>query len=200
MTGKTASRDLKTLKPRILLHVCCAPCATWPIERLRKDYDVTLFFSNSNVAPAAEYEKRLQNVRKLADRLALPLIADAYDHDRWREHVKGLENEPEKGRRCEKCFEFNLNRAADYGRNHGFELFTTSLTVSPHKSSATIFRIARGKGRFLECDFKKENGFKRSRELSRLYDLYRQDYCGCEFSASCSSTSTPFPPPAGPAR
>ena len=171
-----------SLRPTILLHVCCAPCATAPIERLQDEFEVTLFFSNSNVSPAEEYDRRLAGARKLAGRLALPLVADAYDHPRWLDHIKGLENEPEKGKRCEKCFEFNLARAAAYARDHGFELFTTTLTVSPHKPAATIFRIGKAQGPFLEYDFKKRGGFKRSTELSRLYELYRQDTCGCEFS------------------
>ncbi len=167
---------------RVLLHVCCAPCATHAIERLRAEHEVVLFFSNSNIHPPEEYERRLAAARSLAARLALPLVVDAYEHAAWRTAVAGLEAEPERGRRCEACFAFNLARAADYARLHGFDGFTTTLTISPHKSSATIFRVGASLGPFLAVDFKKADGFRRGLALSREYGLYRQAYCGCEFS------------------
>ncbi|MDI6773912.1 MAG: epoxyqueuosine reductase QueH [Verrucomicrobiota bacterium] len=191
--------DFMTHRPTILLHVCCAPCATAPIERLRAEFDVSLFFSNSNVWPPEEYDGRLAAARGLAARLGLPLTADAYDHTGWLAHIRGLEQEPEEGKRCEKCFEFNLARAAAHAREHGFGLFTTTLTVSPRKRSAVIFRIGKAQGPFLKYDFKKQGGFQRNAVLSRLYGLYRQDYCGCEFS-DCSRSSRLSRPLEGPAR
>lgn len=169
-------------KERLLLHVCCGPCATHPILTLRDDYDLTLFFSNSNIAPREEYDRRLANARRLASICRTPFVCDEYEHEAWLAHVAGLEEEPERGRRCEKCFEFNLSRAAGYARRNGFDLFSTTLTISPHKDSETIFRIGRQAGAFLAVDLKKRNGFKRSIELSVEHNLYRQDYCGCEFS------------------
>ncbi|MBN1556881.1 MAG: epoxyqueuosine reductase QueH [Lentisphaerae bacterium] len=169
--------------PRLLLHTCCGPCATACIERLRDGYALTLFFSNSNIAPRAEYDRRLAAARKLADLQGLPLVEDAYDHAAWRAAVQGLEDEPERGRRCEACFAFNLGRAARYAREHAFDGFTTTLTVSPHKAAPVIFSIGSRLGPFLATDFKKQDGFKRSLELTRRLGLYRQDYCGCEFSA-----------------
>ena len=170
------------VKGRILLHVCCAPCGTHSIEVLRRDWDVTLFFSNSNIAPEAEYQRRLATARELASTLGLPLVVDSYDHAAWLESVRGLEDEPEKGKRCAKCFEFNLGRAAAYARANGFDHFTTTLTISPHKSSPLIFGIGERLGGFLAVDFKKQDGFRQSVEASKRLGLYRQDYCGCEFS------------------
>ena len=164
------------MKKKVLLHVCCAPCSTHSIEALKKDYEVSLFFSNSNIYPVEEYEKRLENARKAARAYGLELIEDKYDNEEWMNHVKGLENEPEKGKRCAKCFEYNLKRAADYALSNNFELFTTTLTISPHKDSKVIFSIGKMLGNFLDADFKKNDGFKDSIELSRKHGLYRQNY------------------------
>ena len=172
-----------TRKRSLLLHVCCGPCATHSIRTLQADYDVSLYFSNSNVAPAAEYEKRLAEARRVAAICGVPLLVDVYEHEAWLAAVRGLEDEPEKGRRCERCFEFNLARTAHWATDHAFDLFTTTLTISPHKDAALIFRIGGRLGPFLAMDFKKAGGFKRSVDLSREYGLYRQSYCGCEFSA-----------------
>ena len=167
---------------KLLLHVCCAPCSTHAIELLKKDYDITLFFSNSNIYPKEEYEKRLDNALKIAKAYGLDLIDDRYDHEAWLKFIMGLEDEPEKGKRCEKCFEFNLTRAEECAHLYDFDFFTTTLTISPHKDSKKIFEIGKRLGNFLEIDFKKQDGFKHSIELSKKLDLYRQDYCGCEFS------------------
>ena len=168
--------------PKLLLHVCCGPCATHVIDVLREDYAVTLFFSNSNIAPYTEYQARLCSAEKLAVITGLDMVTDIYDHEAWLAHVRGLEGEPEKGRRCAKCFEYNLRRSAHYARRLGYEHFTTTLTISPHKDAATIFETGRALGEFLALDFKKGDGFRHSTELSKAYGLYRQQYCGCEFS------------------
>jgi predicted adenine nucleotide alpha hydrolase (AANH) superfamily ATPase len=172
---------------RILLHVCCAPCASHCIEALRPDWDITLFFSNSNIHPREEYGRRLESARVLARRVSLPLVEDAYDHAAWREWVAGLEREPERGRRCARCFEFSLRRAAGRCRELGLDGFTTTLTVSPHKASPVVFGVGRALGPFLPVDFKKRDGFRRSMALSRAYGLYRQSYCGCEFRETASA-------------
>jgi predicted adenine nucleotide alpha hydrolase (AANH) superfamily ATPase len=169
-------------QPPLLLHVCCGPCSTHVIEVLTRSHAVTLFFSNSNIWPEVEYRRRLADVRRVAGLMEVPLVEDAYDHDAWLACIEGFEQEPERGKRCEACFAFNLSRAGAYARDHGFIAFTTSLTVSPHKDSPTIFRLGEAAGDFLARDFKKQDGFKRSLELSRKFGLYRQDYCGCEFS------------------
>lgn len=168
---------------RLLLHVCCAPCSMHCIETIKKDYDLVLFFSNSNIWPEEEYKKRLGNARKIADAYSIELVEDDYNHKAWLEHIKGFESEPEGGKRCAKCFEFNLRRAAEYAEKNSFDYFTTTLTISPHKDSKTIFEIGkRLSDRFFEMDFKKKDGFSHSTELSKKLNLYRQSYCGCEFS------------------
>ena len=170
-------------KKKILLHVCCAPCATACVERLlADDLDVSLYFSNSNINSEMEFEKRLSYVEKIAGIFDVGLEIDPYRHDDWLEYVRGLENEAEKGLRCTKCFEWSLRRTARKAADVGIECFATSLTVSPHKNSGVIFEAGNQHPGFESWDFKKKNGFLRSRELSEKFDLYRQNYCGCEFS------------------
>lgn len=169
-------------RPRLLLHVCCAPCATHCIEVLQPRYGVTLFFANSNIAPHAEFAQRLEHARRLVALYRVPLIEDACDHAAWQCAVAGLETEPERGRRCAACIAFNLERTARYARCNRFDAFTTTLTISPHKDARQIFEIGARFGPFLSIDFKQNGGFAHSVALSKHYGLYRQDYCGCEFS------------------
>lgn len=176
----------------ILLHTCCGPCASACVERLRQDgLEPTLFFSNANIAPREEYERRLAAARQLAEAVGVTLVEDAEaSHDEWLEKVaKGYEDAPEGGERCRRCFEFSLSRAAAYAASHGIPSFTTSLTVSPHKRSATVFAAGyaaaatcNGQTAFGLYDFKKRDGFRRSVALAKELGLYRQPYCGCEFS------------------
>ncbi|MBI2129350.1 epoxyqueuosine reductase QueH [Candidatus Woesearchaeota archaeon] len=178
---------------KLLLHVCCAPCSTHAIEFLKSRYDLVLFFSNSNICPEEEFDKRSENAKKIAEVSDLKIVFDDYKHKEWLEFVKGLENEPERGKRCWKCFEFNLRKTAEKARELGFDCFTTTLTISPHKDSKKIFEIGKnletGEIRFLDIDFKKKDGFKHSVELAKKHDLYRQRYCGCEFSLRSSIAS-----------
>ena len=170
---------------RVLLHVCCGPCASHCIGVLREQgIEVTLFFSNANIFPEEERLLRLENVRKLATIVGAPLVVDEPPHGDWLAAVAGFESEPEGGARCRRCFGFNLARARDYAVANGFDAFTTSLTVSPHKNSALIFDVGRSLDpeRFLPVDFKKNDGFLHSVALAKEYGLYRQGYCGCEFS------------------
>ena len=172
---------------KILLHICCGPCASACVERLKAaGHEVTMFFSNANIAPEGECDKRFEAAQTLAAATGTEIVRDTeVTHAEWLERVaRGFEQEPEGGARCRRCFEFNLARAAKFARENGFDKFTTSLTVSPHKRSATVFEAghAAGGDAFAEENFKKRNGFKRSLELSEQYGLYRQSYCGCEFS------------------
>jgi len=177
---------------KVLLHVCCAPCSTAVIERLEEEgYALTLLFSNSNIHPTEEYEKRLAEARRFSEMRKLELLEDAYDHQAWLDHVKGYEQEPERGARCLKCFEFNLQRASIWAQKAGCGAFTTTLTVSRHKSSRDIFNIGSRFPKFLPMDFKKQDGYNRSLQISRELDLYRQDYCGCEFSRSRRKETRP---------
>jgi len=167
---------------KILLHTCCGPCATTCIERLSGEREVVLFFSNSNISSEEEYLRRLEHARKLAGLLGLELREDIYDHQAWLRHIHGLENEPEGGKRCERCFAFSLARTAAMAEALGIPAFTTSLSVSRYKSSPRIFSTGAVFEAFQPIDFKKKDGYARSIELSRRYGLYRQEYCGCEFS------------------
>ncbi len=177
------------MKKKILLHVCCGPCSTHCIEVLKQEYDVTLYFAGSNIFPQEEYEKRRAQARKVAMHHGLEMIEEEYDHHAWRKFIQGLESEPEGGKRCEVCFRFNLAKVASYAKTHSFDLFTTTLTVSPHKDARVIFAIGESLGNFVPIDFKKKDGFRRSCQLSREQGLYRQNYCGCEHSMSQSSLS-----------
>ena len=171
--------------PSALLHTCCAPCASHAVEELRRlGYTVTLCFSNANLAPEAEHTRRLEAARQLAAHVQAPLIEDPPDHAAWLTAMQGADNEPEGGERCRRCFRYSLSRVQAIAAAQGFDVFTTSLTISPHKRSALIFAVGReiDPARFLAVDFKKHDGFRRSTELARDCGLYRQSYCGCEFS------------------
>ena len=171
------------MKRKILLHTCCAVCASACVERLRsEEIEPVLFFSNHNIAPKEEYDKRLESARILAKTWNIELIEDTYDHNSWLKAIEGYESEPERGLRCSRCFAYSLSRTAQYASSNGFDHFTTTLTVSPHKVSKTIFEIGKQYPGYEPWNFKKKDGFKRSNELSRELDLYRQSYCGCEFS------------------
>jgi len=172
---------------KILLHVCCGPCSTHTIQELVKDHNVTLFFSNSNIFPEEEYKKRLENARIVAGKFNLELIEDIYGHNSWKDFIKGLEKEPEGKLRCERCYEFRLRKTAQYGKDNGFSFFTTTLTVSPFKNAKAVSIIGNKLSKelnisFLDIDFKENNGFNKSISLSKGLNLYRQKYCGCEFS------------------
>ena len=168
---------------RVLLHSCCGPCASACVPRLKDAGNaVTMFFSNSNIDTRDEFGKRLGEAGKLAAAEGVELVVDPYDHEDWLRNVAdGFENEPEKGRRCERCFRYNLARTAEYAAAHGFDAFTTSLTVSPHKPSAMVF-AATSDPRFLREDFKKRDGFMLSVRRAAELGLYRQSYSGCVFS------------------
>lgn len=166
-----------------LLHICCAPCGGGCVERLREEENIIprLYYSNSNLCDKEEFERRLDSVKLLAEACGLQLEVDPYDHEAWLEAVRGLENEPERGARCEKCFAWNLARAEKRAKELGAD-FATTLTVSPMKSSRTIFAIGEKMTGFRAWDFKKKNGYKRSCEIAAELGFYRQNFCGCEFS------------------
>ncbi len=170
---------------KILLHCCCGPCAAGCVERLIEEYgrkNVLLYFANSNLCDRAEYEKRLDALRQLAGGFELPLETDDYNHSEYLRRVSGLEGEKEGGKRCEKCFEFSLERSSLAAEKFGIEKFCTSLTVSPHKNSALLEKIGGKFDNFAFYNFKKKGGFLRGIEIARENGLYRQNFCGCEFS------------------
>ena len=184
----------------VLLHACCGPCASACEPRLKEEgHTVVLFFSNCNIDTREEFERRLDAARRLGEADGVEVVADEYDHADWLEKVAaGFENEPEKGARCARCFRYSLSRAAAWAAVHGFDAFTTSLTVSPHKVSPMVFAAgedaawsagakdcggsAAATPEFLKVDFKKRDGFLLSLKRSAELGLYRQNYCGCEFS------------------
>lgn len=172
----------------ILVHACCAPCAAYCLEKLVNDgYKPTAYFYNPNIHPVEEHNRRLAELKRFTGEAGYPLIVKEDSPEAWQQAVKGLENEPEGGKRCAVCFEMRLEKAAIYAKENGFDTFTTVLTISPHKNSRTIHDIGRKLGEkhgisFLAEDFKKQDGFKKSLELSKKYGFYRQNYCGCAYS------------------
>lgn len=172
------------MRPRLLLHVCCAPDGLYVARLLAPDWDVTGFFDNANIQPAGEHARRLEETRRAAGLLGIPLLEAPWDPERWEAVTAKFRNEPEKGRRCDVCYALRLGRTAETAARLGFHAFTTVMSLSPWKKAPVINRIGRMFGRrcgvrFLEADFKKKDGFRRSVALSREHGLYRQDYCGC---------------------
>jgi len=171
-------------KPRLLLHICCAPDAAAVSERLKDRFRVTGFFYNPQIEPRDEYDRRLAETAKVAKALGFELITGGWELEVWMEAIRGLETEPEKGKRCEVCYAFRLEETARIAASSGFDFFSTTLSVSPHKSFGWLGKIGQALSRkygvkFLAEDFKKKEGFKRSLVLSERLNLYRQDYCGC---------------------
>lgn len=172
---------------KLLLHVCCAPCSAYVIEQLQKDHEVSLFYFNPNIFPESEYEIRKNESEHYAKKLGIEFIEYKIDHNIWLDKIKGFENEEECGKRCFICYKYRLEEMARYARDNGFDIFTTTLSISPHKSSEMINivgnEIEKEIGvKYLEADWKKDGGFKRSCEISKENSFYRQSYCGCEFS------------------
>lgn len=176
-------------KPKLLLHVCCAPCSSHCLEVLEPFFDITVYYYNPNIAPFEEYQKRLSEEKRFLKEAHpnVKIVEAEYDNQKFEELVKGLEDLPEGGERCKKCYKLRLEKTADFAKQNGFDYFTTTLTVSPYKHSATLNQIGgevaeRFGIKYLFSDFKKENGYQNSIEISKKYNLYRQDYCGCVYS------------------
>jgi predicted adenine nucleotide alpha hydrolase (AANH) superfamily ATPase len=172
---------------RILLHSCCGQCSIHSALELKEEHEIAMAFCECNLDSQEEYDKRLADVQKVADMHGAMLFYSGYDPNRWKDHIKGLEEEPEGGVRCAKCYEFRLREAANIAKQNGYEAFATTLTVSPHKNAQTINLIGNRIAReldiiYMESDFKKNDGFKISADKAKKSKLYRQDYCGCEFS------------------
>ena len=177
--------------PKLLLHSCCAPCSSYVLEYLSQYFEITVFYYNPNIYPESEYTKRIWEQQKLIDELPakhpISFMAGPYDKERFYEMASGLEHVKEGGARCMKCYELRLREAAKIAKNAGFDYFTTTLSISPLKKAERLNEIGQRLSEeyeveYLLSDFKKKNGYKRSIELSKIYGLYRQDYCGCEFS------------------
>ncbi len=178
-------------KPSLMLHSCCAPCSSYVLEYLSGYFDITVFYFNPNISPESEYIKRVNELKRLINEMPachdVKLIEGRYSPDEFYNCAKGLEMEPEGGRRCLKCFRLRLRETAETAKKAGSEYVSTTLTISPLKNADNLNSIGREECerlgvKWLPSDFKKKNGYKRSIELSNEYSLFRQNYCGCIFS------------------
>ena len=177
--------------PRLLLHSCCAPCSSYCLSYLAQYFRITVFYYNPNISPVEEYEKRVAEQKRLLSRLPVrypvAFAEGAYEPEKFEKLAKGRELLPEGGERCFACYELRQRAAAAYAAANQFDYFTTTLSVSPHKNAEKLneigLRLAAEYGVvYLVSDFKKRGGYQKSIELSREYNLYRQDYCGCIYS------------------
>ena len=178
-------------RPKLLLHACCAPCSSYCLEYLTKYFDITVYYHNPNISPQSEFDYRVSELKRLLSEMPLSspveLVVADYDAAEFEDAVRGLENEPERGGRCTVCYRLRLTKSAEYATAHGFDYFTTTLSISPYKDAERLVKIGEELAEkygvsYLPSDFKKKNGYKRSIELSEEYGLYRQDYCGCVYS------------------
>ena len=177
-------------RPRILVHACCAVCASFPLEFLAETFDITVFFNNSNIWPKAEYDRRLAELKRyLAETgMNIPLIEVPYDNETYMKPLEPMKDDPEGFGRCFYCYAVRMNQAYTYAEEHGFDFFTTVMSISRQKDSQKINEIGRSLSRlhpsvaYFYSDFKKGGGQIRQKELCDAHDLYRQDYCGCVYS------------------
>lgn len=177
--------------PRLLLHSCCAPCSSYVLEYLSEYFEITVFYYNPNIYPDTEYDKRVLEqemlIKAMKTKHPVTFMAGPYDKEKFYDMAKGLEMVKEGGSRCFQCYELRLRETAALAKENEYDYFTTTLSISPLKNAGKLNeiggRLSQEFGvKYLFSDFKKKNGYKRSTELSKVYDLYRQDYCGCEFS------------------
>ena len=176
---------------KLLLHACCAPCSSAVLERLSSYFEISILYYNPNITEEDEYKKRLSELHRFVNEYKsiypITVIDGRYNPEEWINISKGLEDEPERGKRCYKCYELRLEETAKIADSLSFPYFCTTLTLSPHKNANWVNEIGENinskyNSTYLYSDFKKKNGYKRSIELSKEYDLYRQDYCGCIYS------------------
>jgi predicted adenine nucleotide alpha hydrolase (AANH) superfamily ATPase len=177
-------------KPRLLIHSCCAPCSSLCLERVTKFFSVDVFYYNPNVTESEEYQKRLLEQQRFVNKVykgSVKVIDIGHNSEEFLTLIKGLEDLPERSKRCYLCYKQRLEKTAKYAKENGYDYFTTTLSISPHKNATWLNEIGEELSsihgvKFLPADFKKENGYLRSIELSNKYNLYRQDFCGCSFS------------------
>ena len=172
---------------KLLLHSCCGPCSTQVIDVLKNDYDLTIFYYNPNIDTDEEYQHRLSEQLRYCNEVGVRVIEDGYNASDFLDRVKGLEKEREGGARCPVCFKLRLEKTAQKAKELGFDKFGTTLTVSPHKNAEIINAIGKSVEQeegieYLEGNYKKQDGYKKSIEFSKKYNLYRQNYCGCIFA------------------
>ncbi len=180
----------KDKHPKLLLHCCCAPCSSAVLEKLIDTFDITLYFANPNITDVEEYQKRAKELTHLLNENHLSkqvkIVIAPFDSETFFQMSQGLEEEKERGKRCYLCYQLRLKETMEYAKIHHFDYFTTTLSISPYKNATWINEIGTQLTSdsliYLYADFKKQNGYKRSIELSKQYELYRQDYCGCIYS------------------
>ncbi|MBM3699496.1 MAG: epoxyqueuosine reductase QueH [Actinobacteria bacterium] len=181
-------RDEKlAFMPKMLLHVCCANCLLYPYDLLKNDYRITFYFYNPNIYPEGEYKKRLAEVTRISKKLKVALIAGQYDFRRWEKAVEGFADEPEGQKRCIICFKVRLKRTTLAAENNKHDFFATTLSVSPHKNAEIINAAGAevsnlNKVKYFPANFKKNDGFKKTIQMAKECNIYRQDYCGCKYS------------------
>ena len=196
---KLGIKQLESIKKpeKLLLHSCCAPCSSHVITYLTKYFDITILYYNPNIYPIEEYNKRKEEQIRLINSIKtinkLDYIDCDYDNDIYEKEIKGYEDCPERGARCNICFNLRLNKTAELAKKNGYTFFCTTLSVSPYKNAKIINNIGEELAKkynitWLYSDFKKENGYKHSIELSKEYNLYRQNYCGCIYSKRTNIT------------
>ena len=175
-------------KDKIIIHTCCAICSGYPISYLKDTgYQVIAYFYNPNIFPDEEYQRRLDAEKTLCRNLGCELIEEVYNPDEFYAAAKGLEQEPEKGKRCDRCFELRLRKTAEFARKMGINKFTTSIVISPHKNFEKLTEIGERVAKeynlqYMPYNFRKQDGFFKTNQISRGLELYRQNYCGCKFS------------------
>lgn len=177
------------VKPRLLLHACCGPCSSYVVEYLSKYFDITIYYYNPNTYPEEEFTRRLDELKKFINNFNrdVKVIKEDYNPIEFYNSIKGLEHLGEKSRRCYNCYKLRMNKAAHFAKENNYDYFTTTLSISPYKNANWINEIGKkienSLGiKYLYSDFKKKDGYKRSLELSKKYNLYRQEYCGCVYS------------------
>ena len=177
--------------PNLLLHACCAPCSSYVLEYLSNFFNITIYYYNPNIYPEAEYQRRINEIKNFTKifetKNKVDFIEEEYNTNDYYKNINGLEKLGEKSKRCYNCYKFRMDKAAQYAKNNNFDYFTTTLSISPYKNSNWINEIGgiledKYDIKYLYSDFKKKDGYKRSLELSKQYNLYRQDYCGCIYS------------------
>ena len=179
----------ENIRPKLLLHACCAPCSSYVLEYLTNYFDITVFFYNPNISPESEYLHRVNEIKRLISEMcpSVKFIEGRYEPKKFYEMAKGLENEPERGTRCVKCYRMRIEESAVIAKQNNFDYFTTTLSISPQKDSHVLNSIGKEISEiynvpYLYSDFKKKGGYKRSIELSAEFHLYRQNFCGCIYS------------------
>mgnify|MGYP000227871327 CR=1 FL=1 len=191
LEGIIKKHEEKGEVPALLLHSCCAPCSSYVLEYLSQYFKITVFYYNPNIYPREEYDKRVAELQRLIVEMPMKnpvtFVERGYDEGEFFQAVKGFEDIPEGGERCFKCYRLRLEESAQYAREHGFDFFTTTLSISPLKNAEKLNEIGKDLEsqygvRYLFSDFKKKEGYKKSTEISKQYDMYRQYYCGCVFS------------------